>query len=60
MSRYKGNADHDRAMRAFAESEESSDGEDGLDIVHTTRKALDLSQYIEGLWIPALQSCTSC
>jgi SNF2 family DNA or RNA helicase len=39
---------HRRALRAFAESQASSnsDDEDGLDIVETTRKGLDLSQYI--------------
>lgn len=35
-------------MRAFAESQMSSDDEDGLDIVQSARKDLDLSQYIEG------------
>jgi SNF2 family DNA or RNA helicase len=42
--------DHRRALRAFAESEalSNSDDEDGLDIVESSRKGLDLSQYIEG------------
>lgn len=42
--------DHERALRAFAESSRmSSDSEDGLDIVRSTRRTLDLSQYIDGL-----------
>jgi hypothetical protein len=42
---------HKRALRAFAESEElngSDDGEDDLDIIKSSRKDLDLSQYIDG------------
>lgn len=41
---------HRRALCAFAESEAMNDGadEDGLDIVASSRKGLDLSQYIEG------------
>jgi SNF2 family DNA or RNA helicase len=41
---------HRRALRAFAESEavSDSDDEDGLDIIGSSRKGLDLSQYIEG------------
>ncbi|KAL1596368.1 hypothetical protein SLS60_009014 [Paraconiothyrium brasiliense] len=49
MSRYKGSKEHERALRAFAESQMSSDDEDGLDIVQSARKGLDLSQYIEEL-----------
>jgi SNF2 family DNA or RNA helicase len=39
-----------RALRAFAESEaiSNSEDEDGLDIIGSSRKSLDLSQYIEG------------
>lgn len=42
---------HRRALRAFAESEtlSNSDDEDGLDIIDSSRKGLDLSQYIEVL-----------
>lgn len=42
--------EHRRALRAFAESENvnSSDNEDGLDIIGSSRKALDISQYIDG------------
>lgn len=42
--------EHRRALRAFAESEAISDSEDedGLDIIQTSRKDLDLSQYIDG------------
>lgn len=47
MSRNKDKG-HERALRAFAESQMSSDSEDGLDIIESTRKNLDLSQYIEG------------
>lgn len=45
---------HRRALRAFAESEtlSNSDDEDGLDIIDSSRKGLDLSQYIEGEFIP--------
>jgi|TARA_R110002003_G_scaffold351_12_gene18968 hypothetical protein len=41
---------HRRALRAFAESEamSDSDDEDGLDIIESSRKGLDLSQYIDG------------
>lgn len=41
---------HRRALRAFAESEalSNSDDEDGLDIVNSSRKDLDFSQYIDG------------
>ncbi|KAH5795898.1 hypothetical protein HBI88_005070 [Parastagonospora nodorum] len=42
---------HRRALRAFAESEAMSDSgdEDGLDILASSRKGLDLSQYIDVL-----------
>jgi hypothetical protein len=45
--------DSQRALRAFAESGENtsdSDGaeDDGLDIIESSRKGLDLSQYIDG------------
>ncbi|KAH7377355.1 P-loop containing nucleoside triphosphate hydrolase protein [Pyrenochaeta sp. MPI-SDFR-AT-0127] len=43
--------EHRRALRAFAESEQNSDSdsEDGLDIIGSSRKGLDLSQYIDVL-----------
>lgn len=43
--------EHRRAIRAFAESEplNSSDNEDGLDIIASSRKGLNLSQYIDVL-----------
>lgn len=39
-----------RALQSFAESEDVSDEEsgNGFDIIESSRKALDLSQYIEG------------
>lgn len=44
--------DYQKALRAFAESEVVSDFEeedsDDLDIVASSRKQLDLSQYIDG------------
>jgi hypothetical protein len=45
--------DHQRALRAFAESEDvlsGSDGQDddGFDIIETSRKGLDFSQLIDG------------
>lgn len=45
---------HRRALRAFAESEAASDTEedDGFDIIKSSRKNLDLSQYIEGQFYP--------
>ena len=45
---------HRRALRAFAESEalSNSDEDDGLDIIGSSRKGLDLSQYIEGQFTP--------
>ncbi|KAF2677380.1 hypothetical protein K458DRAFT_350411 [Lentithecium fluviatile CBS 122367] len=57
MSRSKDkDKEHERALRAFAESQMSSDSEDGLDIVQSTRKGLDLSQYIEALTHSQTQS----
>ncbi|KAF1846249.1 uncharacterized protein K460DRAFT_339291 [Cucurbitaria berberidis CBS 394.84] len=51
---------HRRALRAFAESEaksdSDSDGEEGLDIIESTRKGLDLSQYIDVLTQTQTQS----
>ncbi|KAJ4364136.1 hypothetical protein N0V83_009591 [Neocucurbitaria cava] len=49
---------HRRALRAFAESEAKSDSddEDDLDIIRSTRKGLDLSQYIDGLTQTQTQS----
>jgi hypothetical protein len=46
-AKVKGN-DHGRALRAFAESEVSTDSEDGLDIIKSSRKGLDLSLEIDG------------
>jgi hypothetical protein len=48
--------DHQRALRAFAESEDVLSGsegqdDDGLDIIESSRKGLDLSQYIDGQWM---------
>ena len=43
--------DHQRALRAFAESEiqsDTDDGDDGLDIIQSSRKGLNLSQYVDG------------
>lgn len=45
-----------KALRAVAESEEmdgSDTDDDGLDIIKTSRKDLDISQYIDGQWISA-------
>lgn len=42
-----------RVLRAFAESQSNSDSDDGLDIIKSTRRGLDMSQYIEG-WLPGL------
>jgi hypothetical protein len=49
---------HRRALRAFAESEaqSGSDDEDGLDIIESSRKGLDLSQYIDGQLILIVQA----
>jgi hypothetical protein len=41
---------HERAIKAFGESGEDED--DGLDIIETSRKDLDLSQYIDGQSMP--------
>jgi hypothetical protein len=45
---------HRRALKAFAESEalSDSDDEEGLDIIESSRKDLDLSQYIESQLMP--------
>ena len=40
--------DVDKKMRSFAEDEASSDSDDGLDILESTKKGLNLSQYIDG------------
>ncbi|KAF2032897.1 hypothetical protein EK21DRAFT_109649 [Setomelanomma holmii] len=49
---------HRRDLRAFAESEAQSDSDDegGLDIIESSRKSLDLSQYIEVLTQTQTQS----
>lgn len=51
---YGQDKNHRRALRAFAESEtlSNSDDDDGLDIIGSSRKGLDLSQYIEGQFSP--------
>lgn len=51
---------HRNALRAFAESEarSGSDDEDGLDIIESSRKGLDLSQYIDGRSIPPARQAT--
>lgn len=50
FSRSKSNKEFHRALQSFAESEAVSgeESDDGLDIVKSSRKELDLSQYIEG------------
>ncbi|KAJ4357105.1 hypothetical protein N0V95_002761 [Ascochyta clinopodiicola] len=50
FSHTKASKEHHRALQAFAESEAVSgdDSDDGFDIVESSRKGLDLSQYIEG------------
>ncbi|OAG17253.1 hypothetical protein CC77DRAFT_1042920 [Alternaria alternata] len=45
---------HERAIKAFGESGEDED--DGLDIIETSRKDLDLSQYIDVLTQSQTQS----
>jgi hypothetical protein len=50
-SRRDKSKEHQRALQAFAESEEltgSGDEEDDLDIIRSSRKDLNLSQYIDG------------
>ncbi|KAL1644855.1 hypothetical protein SLS61_008536 [Didymella pomorum] len=49
--RSKSNKEYHRALQSFAESEVVSgeESDDGLDIVESSRKELDLSQYIEAL-----------
>ncbi|KAF2119691.1 P-loop containing nucleoside triphosphate hydrolase protein [Lophiotrema nucula] len=49
MSRSQKNKHHERAVRAFTEDDGSSGSESGLDIIGSTRKELDLSQYIDVL-----------
>jgi hypothetical protein len=50
FSRTKANKEHHRALQAFAESEAVSgeDSDDDFDIIESSRKELNLSQYIEG------------
>lgn len=50
FSRSISNKEYHRALRSFAESEAVSSGEseDGLDIVQSSCKELNLAQYIEG------------
>lgn len=49
--RSKPNKEFHRALQSFAESEAISgeESDDEFDIVKSSRKGLDLSQYIEGL-----------
>ncbi|KAF1954948.1 hypothetical protein CC80DRAFT_526407 [Byssothecium circinans] len=49
MSRTNKEKGYNRLLRTFAESQASSDSEDGLDIVKTARKGLDFSQLIDEL-----------
>ncbi|KAF3045351.1 hypothetical protein E8E11_007679 [Didymella keratinophila] len=51
FSRSKSNKEYHRALQSFAESEAVSgeESDDGLDIVGSSRKDLNLSQYIEAL-----------
>lgn len=50
FSRTKSSKEYHRALQSFAESEAVSgeESDDGLDIVGSSRKELDLSQYIGG------------
>ncbi|KAF2653514.1 hypothetical protein K491DRAFT_694687 [Lophiostoma macrostomum CBS 122681] len=49
MSRSQGRKSQTNSkIRAFVEDEASSDSESGLDILESTRKGLNLSQYIDG------------
>jgi hypothetical protein len=51
--RYRDRGDPEKRHRILGEDEESSGNESGLDIKHmqSTRKSLDLSQYIDGQWM---------
>lgn len=40
--------DYQKALRAVAETNGSDTDDDGLDIVKTSRRNLDISQYIDG------------
>ena len=53
FSHGKTSKDYHNALHSFAESNAVSDeeSEDGFDIVKSSRKTLDLSQYIEGKWM---------
>ncbi|KAG9194029.1 DNA excision repair protein ERCC-6-like 2 [Alternaria panax] len=53
-SRRDTSKDHGRAIQAFGESGEDED--DGLDIIESSRKGLDLSQYIDVLTQAQTQS----
>lgn len=50
FSHGKTSKDYHKVLQSFAESNAVSDeeSEDGFDIVKSSRKTLDLSQYIEG------------
>jgi hypothetical protein len=51
MSNLEKSKDQRKALRDFAESEEmdgSDTDDDGIDIIKTSRKDLDISQYIDG------------
>lgn len=56
FSRTKSDRDYQRALQSFAESEAVSgeESDDGFDIVESSRKVVDLSQYIEGGTPPRL------
>ncbi|KAJ4368624.1 hypothetical protein N0V86_009531 [Didymella sp. IMI 355093] len=58
FSRAKSNKEYHRALQSFAESEAVSgeESDDGLDIVQSSRKGLDLSQYIQALTQTQTQS----
>jgi hypothetical protein len=60
FSHGKTSKDYHKALQSFAESNDVSDeeSEDGFDIVESSRKTLDLSQYIEGKWM-LRSSCQS-
>jgi hypothetical protein len=49
MSRLQGRKSQtDNKVRAFVQDEASSDSDSGLDILESTRKGLNISQYIDG------------
>lgn len=58
FARTKTDREYHKALQSFAESEsvEGEESDDGFDIVKSSRKGLDLSQYIEGKGIPTITS----